>query len=134
MRIKFLNGSERGVFVEILSFSRMRSYRKNGRTAALLKLVLPRANDDGQEVFNGFYTDLAECYASIAEGLAASAGGASLPIVLSVNFEVLHDTPDLRRKEKLVAIKRTHRIRCGEKSSAGAFLDFYNADKQIFIK
>ena len=134
MRIKFLNGSERGVFVEILSFSRMRSYRKNGRTAALLKLVLPRANDDGQEVFNGFYTDLAECYASVAEGLAASAGGASLPIVLSVNFEVLHDTPDLRRKEKLVAIKRTHRIRCGEKYTSGAFVDCFDTKRKIFLK
>ena len=120
--------------MEILSFSRMRSYRKNGRTAALLKLVLPRANDDGQEVFNGFYTDLAECYASVAEGLATSAGGASLPIVLSVNFEVLETKGDDLTEEKNLEIKRTHRIRCGEKYTSGAFVDCFDTKRKIFLK
>ena len=120
--------------MEILSFSRMRSYRKNGRTSAILKLVLPHTSGESHERFNSCYLSLAESYLALAEEISNSLTNEKYIAVISVDFEVLPDTPEPPRKENLVAIKRTHRIRCGEKSSAGAFLDFYNADKEIFIK
>ena len=120
--------------MQILSFSRMRSYRKNGRTSAILKLVLPRTSGEVHERFNSCYLSLAEAYSALAEDISKSLPNEKYTAVISVDFEVLPDTPEPPRKENLVAIKRTHRIRCGEKSSAGAFLDFYNADKEIFIK
>ena len=112
----------------------MRSYRKNGRTSAILKLVLPHTSGESHERFNSCYLSLAESYLALAEEISNSLTNEKYIAVISVDFEVLPDTPEPPRKENLVAIKRTHRIRCGEKSSAGAFLDFYNADKEIFIK
>jgi hypothetical protein len=112
----------------------MRSYRKNGRTSAILKMVLPHTSGESQERFNSCYLSLAESYLALAEEISNSLTNEKYTAVISVDFEVLPDTPEPPRKENLVAIKRTHRIRCGEKSSAGAFLDFYNADKEIFIK
>ncbi len=120
--------------MEISSFSRMRSYRKDGRTSALLKLVLPRSKDDGPEVFNGFYADLAECYSSVAEKLSEGKASALGPLVLSVDFEIFSQAPDALERENIIAIRRTHRIRCGDKYTCGTFVDLFDMKREIFIK
>ena len=120
--------------MEILSFSRMRSYRKNGRTSAILKLVLPHTSGESHERFNSCYLSLAESYLALAEEISNSLTNEKYTAVISVDFEVLPDTPEPPRKENLVAIKRTHRIRCAERVTVGEFFDFYDTKRSIFIK
>ena len=124
--------------MEFLSFSRMRSYRKNNRTSVVLKLVLPRSHDGEEERFNSFYLSLAECYLDFAEKLSDSIPLGTQPTVISVNFEISEELPDGRlyekNKENIVVIRRTHRIRCAEHVTVGEFLDFYDTKRGIFIK
>ena len=130
--------SRGAVFLNISSFSRMRSYRKDGRTAVLLKLVLPCVSDDTKEYFNVFYTSLAESYSSLADGISKRVDSTGVPVVVSVGFEVLIDIPKEhkyeKRKESLLIIKRTHRIRKGNKIKSGAFIDFFDTVQNIFLK
>lgn len=124
--------------MEFLSFSRMRSYRKNNRTSVVLKLVLPRSHDGEEERFNSFYLSLAECYLAFAEKLSDSIPPGTQPTVISVNFEISEELPDGRlyekNKENIVVIRRTHRIRCGARVTVGEFLDFYDTKRSVFIK
>ena len=124
--------------MEISSFSRMRTYRNNGRTSALLKLVLPHMRDDGEEAFNTFYASLAESYSTLAEGISKRVERGGAPTVVSVGFEVLTDIPTLRKygknKENLLVIKRTHRIRRWSEIKTGEFVDVFDTERRIFIK
>lgn len=119
--------------MEISSFSRMRSYRKDGYTSALLKLVLPCAKE-AEEAFDVFYTDLAECYALVAEKLSDEAQSGRAPVVISVDFQLLTQTPDDSIGESVIAIKRIHRIRRGDKHTDGAFVDYFDEKRKIFVK
>ena len=124
--------------MEISSFSRMRTYRNDGRTAALLKLALPRMCDGGEDAFNPFYASLAESYSSLAEGISKRVERGGTPIVVSVGFEVLTDIPTEhkyeKRKENLLIIKRTHRIRRGAEIESDSFVDLFDTERKIFIK
>ena len=124
--------------MEISSFSRMRSYRNDGRTSALLKLVLPRMSEDGAEAFNTFYASLAESYSSLAEGISKRVERGGAPIVVSVGFEVLTDIPTEHKyekhKENLLVIKRTHRIRRGAEIKSDSFVDLFDTERKIFVK
>ena len=120
--------------MEISSFSRMRSYRNGAHTSAILKLVLPRDADAENEAFNSFYASLAECYSELAEHISQDMPSGASPAVVSVDFEVLVDAPEINREENLITIKRTHRVRCGAKSSVGSFVDCFDMSRKIFIK
>ena len=125
--------------MEISSFSRMRSYRNDGRTSALLKLVLPRMSEDGsEEPFNTFYASLAEFYSSLAEGISKRVERDGAPTVVSVGFEVLTDIPTEHKhekhKENLLIIKRTHRIRRGAEIESDSFVDLFDTERKIFVK
>lgn len=124
--------------MDISSFSRMRSYRKDGRTVTLLKLLLPRLRDGDGSAFNSFYLALAERYPDAAGRIAENASTADGPTVISVGFEVCEQIPDAQRyektKENLIVIKRVHRIRIGASCTVSTVLDYYDSKRDIFLK
>jgi len=121
--------------VEISSFSRMKSYRKDGRTAALLKLVLPRAKDGEHGEFTSFYLSVADAYANAVEKLCKKNSDAAPPIVISVNYEAVRSGADASGEgESAITLKRIQRIRCGERSALKTFVDVYDTRRGVFLK
>lgn len=124
--------------MDISSFSRMRSYRKDGRTVILLKLLLPRLRDGEGSEFNSFYLALAERYLDIAGRISEDAPAGIAPTVISVVFELPEQIPDAKSyektKENLIVVKRVHRIRKGASSTVSTAFDYYDSRRDIFLK
>ena len=87
--------------MNIFSFKRMRIYRSEGRTHAMLSVALPHTDEDGLcgTSFNGFYTKIFEEYGSACEKIEPNESEGIIKI--SADFEVLPSN-----NANLVRIKR----------------------------
>ena len=126
----------------IKSFSRMKSYRFDGRVVAILKLILPRAESENgdNKNFNALYTSLAETYMSMTEKLSHNAGGAGRrPITVSVSFAPLQKEQKISKKrahssENILVIRRTVSVNDNGNVRRTEFVDMYDTALQVFIK
>lgn len=128
--------------MNILSFSRMKSYRKNGRIAIVLKLTLPRLDGEGEanKAFNDFYYALAEKYdLSIADSKITSEN-IKRPITVNVTFRDITDeylASHRRYKSKsaeIKVIKRLTRINSEGQTRSAEHTDVYSLKMGAFIK
>ena len=128
--------------MNIFSFSRMKSFRKEGRVRVILKLRLPRISCESEEnpEFNAFYERLAEEYILMAESLPYSTDEGARPTTVSVDFSVCTDgyiKKHPRLSEKLAAhtvIKRETKINSGGQVRKKEHTDIYNEGASRFIK
>ena len=124
--------------MDISSFSRMRSYRKDGRTVTLLKLLLPRLRDGEDSEFNSFYLALAERYIDVAGRISEDFSTGNAPTVITVGFELPEEIPDAKSyekiKENLIVVKRVHRIRRGSSWTSNTAFDYYDSRRDVFLK
>ena len=128
--------------MDILSFSRIKARREDGRLLAILRLRLPRLPNEltGADAFNLFYSALAEAYSSLLERLEATPQKYARPITLSVDFSVLGEEcpPKYSRAVKKCAqpivIKRFATITRGELMRCIDYTDVYDASASIFVK
>ena len=70
--------------MEILSYKRMRIYRKEGKCAVVLNLTLPTVEGDGGAHFRDYYDGIEGAIYKGAERLVGCYDGA--PITVSVDF------------------------------------------------
>jgi hypothetical protein len=120
----------------------MKAYRKNGRIAIVLKLILPRLDGEGEAIkaFNDFYYALAEKYdLSIADSKITSEN-IKRPITVSVGFYDFTDeyiASHRRYKSKsdeIKVIKRTLRINSEGQTRSVEHTDVYSLKMGAFIK
>ena len=128
--------------MNIFSFSRMKSFRKDGRVRTILKLRLPRISGESEEnpEFNAFYERLAEEYILMAESLTSYTDEGARPTTVSVDFSVCRDGyikkhPRLSKKlAECTVIKRETKIKLGEQTVKKEYIDIYSEPKFRFIK
>ena len=122
----------------MVSFSRMKSFRKNGKTVAILKITLPKLCEEGafSDYFNSFYSSCADSYIKAFEK-AIDVITCESVIKFSVSFSVLPPSSvKLRRWERenvefLICIKRASSINGEEKES---FIDVFNKEIGVIIR
>ena len=129
--------------MNILSFSRMKSYRKNGRLAIVLKLSLPRILEDTGIIkpFNDFYSALAERYDLNISDITVVTENMNRPITVTVSFTDITEeyTKSYGRKNKanegdVIVIKRLVRINSDGQVRSAEYMDIYNMSIGIFVK
>lgn len=129
--------------MNILSFSRMKSYRKNGRVAIVLKLSLPRILEDTGiiEPFNNFYSALAEQYDLNISDITVVTENMNRPITVTVSFTDITEeyTKSYGRKNKattgdVIVIKRLVRINSDGQVRSAEYVDIYNMSLGLFVK
>ena len=128
--------------MNILSFSRMKIFRKDGRVRAILKLRLPHISSEFAEAsdFNGFYERLAEEYITLLPNVPYSAEQGSRPTTVAVDFSVINEEylKEYPRLNKLwnsvTVIKRDVKINKNGEICHFSHIDIYNAKTQTFVK
>ena len=120
------------------SFSRMRAYRRDDRTVAVLKIILPRLDgeDTFSKYFNSFYTSIAESYFS---SLQRQVDGFCYDGVVrvTVSFEELppHGVRlkrrERRREDDLICISRTVRVGGIKKTTE---IDIFDKRRGVIIR
>lgn len=120
----------------------MKSYRKNGKIAVILKLKLPHS--DGQcdkcATFDSFYSKVAERYLWLIEDKIKNLNCADRPVIVSVDFTVV-DISQLKLKpiflkkhKNLIVIEREQKINMMGEIRKNKYLDFYDTDAKMFVK
>ena len=128
--------------MNIISFSRMKIFHKDGRARVILKLRLPRISSEssGAPEFNGFYEALADEYMSILGEVPHNVEPGSRPTTVTVDFSVVTEEyiekhPNLiKKREYVVVIKRDVKINLNGKMRSFSATDIYNTKLNVFIK
>ena len=134
--------------MKIASFSRMKSFRKLGTLSVILKLTLPHLSPSsdsetfsGIDVFNSFYSQLAESYQTSAGKIDVDESKlAQRPLMLSVWFEEITDEyllKNVRLRKKCcepVVIKRYVRKNLNGEITVKESVDVFDLKCGIFIK
>ena len=128
--------------MNIFFFSRMKSFRKDGRVRVILKLRLPRISCESEENprFNAFYERLSEEYILMAQSLPSDTDEGARPTIVSVDFSVCTDgyiKKHPRLSEKLAAhivINRETKINMGGRVIKKEHTDIYNERAMRFVK
>ena len=125
--------------MNIISFSRMRCYRKNGRISVILKLRLPLASEEGHAEFNSLYEKLSEKYLELPEKASYSQETGARPAVVSVDYSIITDEyvsahPKSEKRRILIAIKRSVKINLQGRITEREYLDLYDTENRLFIR
>ena len=126
--------------MNFLSINRMRAYRRGGKVRLVLKLELPRLDENYSfsEPFNSFYASLAD---ATAEALNKIRTDENLlyPAMLTVSFSDLteeyikaHKRMSARAGEYIV-ISRKFAFRT-DSTAVREFVDIYDKSRCIFLK
>lgn len=117
--------------MEILSFSRMKACRKDGKIVAVLKLRLPRIEGDDvkRDSFNSLYLGLAEAYSLAASKIDLKDAAYVRPVSVYIDFEVVGGTAaELLTVRRRVSINEDGKIKRTEKD------DVYDLSRGIFVR
>lgn len=128
--------------MNILSFSRMKSFNKDGRVRVILKMRLPclEKESDGAADFNNFYERIAEGYMNLASQCPYSTERGSRPTTVSVDFFEVADeyikkhTKLSKNGKDFAVIKRDVKINANGKIQRFEHIDIYNVKTHLFIK
>ena len=124
-----------------LSINRMRAYRTSGKVRLVLKLSLPKIEDENPfaEAFNSFYLSLADCYVSCAKDVRVPENPVR-PAMLTVSFEDISDKYVsahkrlLRKCGKPLVILRKVSLSFENKRTFNEFIDIYDIRRGVFVK
>ena len=125
--------------MNIFSFSRMKSYRQDGKVRVILKLKLPRSGGES-EVFDGFYERLADEYASLAVEAPYSTDVGTRPTTVSIDYSVITEEymtsnpKTLKKHGNSIVIKRKTSINVNGKIRSYEYVDLYDTDSCLFVK
>ena len=128
--------------MNIISFSRMKIFHKDGRARVILKLRLPRISSEssGATEFNGFYERLAEEYIRLLAYVPYSTELGSRPTTVTEDFSVvteeyLEKHPRLVKKCRSAAvIRRDVKINVNGDMRRASHIDIYNTAPGSFVK
>lgn len=128
--------------MNILSFSRMKIFHKDGRARVILKLRLPRVSSEfaWASEFNEFYEALADEYMNLLCEVPHSTEPASRPTTVAVDFSTVAEEYAkkhqrlIKKREYVVVIKRDVKINLNGKMRSFSATDIYNTKLNVFIK
>ena len=128
--------------MNIISFSRIKIFHKDGRARVILKLRLPRLCHEsaGAFEFNGFYEKLADEYVRLLGRVPYSTETGSRPTTVVVDFSVITEEymkkhPRLsKRLASSVVINRETKINLNGEIRRFLRIDIYNIKTHVFLK
>lgn len=127
--------------MNFLSLNRMRAYRSGGRIVLILKLTLPKMEEElaFAECFNSFYLSLADVYVSALKNVHVPEDMLR-PAMLTVSFSDITDeylskhTRLMRKCREPVVISRSVTLSTSADVCSHEFIDVYDNGRGIFVK